>query len=214
VPKTIDNDLCGTDTTIGFTTAYTVVTEAVDRLHSTAESHDMIHIIEVMGRNTGWIALRGGMAGGADIIPRPPPCASRASRSTRPNSTSPEIKVDWLWAALISSDSPRGPKTDGLNGGAGRIRTFGRLYQRSVSHLNTSGSDGCCLAVARLPVQQPSGRGTGGLGVTPPAKRSPSPALWLSLPLPSSMACFGIWLYPLWPLCLNAMYDSGFLAGF
>ena len=68
VPKTIDNDLCGTDTTIGFTTAYTVVTEVVDRLHSTAESHDMIHIIEVMGRNTGWIALRGGMAGGADII--------------------------------------------------------------------------------------------------------------------------------------------------
>ena len=68
VPKTIDNDLCGTDTTIGFTTAYTVVTEAVDRLHSTAESHDMIHIIEVMGRNTGWIALRGGMAGGADVI--------------------------------------------------------------------------------------------------------------------------------------------------
>jgi ATP-dependent phosphofructokinase / diphosphate-dependent phosphofructokinase len=68
VPKTIDNDLRGTDTTIGFTTAYTVVTEAVDRLHSTAESHDMIHIIEVMGRNTGWIALRGGMAGGADII--------------------------------------------------------------------------------------------------------------------------------------------------
>jgi phosphofructokinase-like protein len=68
VPKTIDNDLRGTDTTIGFTTAYTVVTEAVDRLHSTAESHDMIHVIEVMGRNTGWIALRGGMAGGADII--------------------------------------------------------------------------------------------------------------------------------------------------
>lgn len=68
VPKTIDNDVYGTDTTIGFTTAYRVITEAVDRIHSTAESHNMIHIIETMGRKAGWIALRAGIAGGADII--------------------------------------------------------------------------------------------------------------------------------------------------
>jgi len=68
IPKTIDNDVFGTETTIGFTTAYGVITDAVDRIHSTAESHHTIHIIETMGRRAGWIAFRGGVAGGADII--------------------------------------------------------------------------------------------------------------------------------------------------
>jgi len=68
VPKTIDNDLSGTDFTFGFNTAVTIATEAIDRLHSTAESHNRIMVIEVMGRNTGWIATYSGLAGGADII--------------------------------------------------------------------------------------------------------------------------------------------------
>jgi len=68
IPKTIDNDINGTDFTFGFDTAVTVVTEAIDRLHSTAESHDRIMVLEVMGRHTGWIATYGGIAGGADII--------------------------------------------------------------------------------------------------------------------------------------------------
>jgi 6-phosphofructokinase 1 len=68
VPKTIDNDLAATDYTFGFHTAVAVATEAVDRLHSTAESHDRVMILEVMGRNAGWIALYSGLAGGADII--------------------------------------------------------------------------------------------------------------------------------------------------
>ncbi|HEX7708618.1 MAG TPA: ATP-dependent 6-phosphofructokinase [Thermoanaerobaculia bacterium] len=68
VPKTIDNDLEATDYTFGFHTAVAVATEAVDRLHSTAESHDRVMILEVMGRNAGWIALYAGIAGGADII--------------------------------------------------------------------------------------------------------------------------------------------------
>jgi ATP-dependent phosphofructokinase / diphosphate-dependent phosphofructokinase len=68
VPKTIDNDLEATDYTFGFHTAVAVATDAVDRLHSTAESHDRVMILEVMGRNAGWIALHAGMAGGADII--------------------------------------------------------------------------------------------------------------------------------------------------
>jgi 6-phosphofructokinase 1 len=68
VPKTIDNDLAATDYTFGFHTAVAVATEAVDRLHSTAESHDRVMILEVMGRNAGWIALYAGLAGGADII--------------------------------------------------------------------------------------------------------------------------------------------------
>ncbi len=68
VPKTIDNDIAATDVTFGFNTAVEVATDAVDRLHSTAESHDRVMVIEVMGRNCGWIALHAGLAGGADCI--------------------------------------------------------------------------------------------------------------------------------------------------
>ena len=68
VPKTIDNDLVGTDRTFGFNSAVTIVTEAIDRLHTTAQSHDRIMIVETMGRYAGWIALYAGVAGGADVI--------------------------------------------------------------------------------------------------------------------------------------------------
>ncbi|MGZ7032209.1 MAG: ATP-dependent 6-phosphofructokinase, partial [Thermoanaerobaculia bacterium] len=68
VPKTIDNDLAATDFTFGFMTAVAVATDAVDRLHTTAESHDRVMLLEVMGRHAGWIALHSGLAGGADII--------------------------------------------------------------------------------------------------------------------------------------------------
>jgi ATP-dependent phosphofructokinase / diphosphate-dependent phosphofructokinase len=68
VPKTIDNDVVGTDYTFGFDTAVHIVSEAIDRLHTTAQSHDRVMVVEVMGRNTGWIALHGGIAGGADAI--------------------------------------------------------------------------------------------------------------------------------------------------
>jgi 6-phosphofructokinase 1 len=68
VPKTIDNDLVGTDLTFGFDTALDIATEAIDRLHTTAESHDRVMLVEVMGRHAGWIALQSGIAGGADVI--------------------------------------------------------------------------------------------------------------------------------------------------
>jgi len=68
VPKTIDNDIVGTDFTFGFDTAVHIVMEAIDRLHTTAQSHDRVMVVEVMGRNAGWIALYGGLAGGADGI--------------------------------------------------------------------------------------------------------------------------------------------------
>ena len=68
VPKTIDNDLACTELTFGFVTALDIATEALDRLHTTAESHDRVMILEVMGRHTGWIALHSGIAGGADVI--------------------------------------------------------------------------------------------------------------------------------------------------
>jgi 6-phosphofructokinase 1 len=68
VPKTIDNDLAGTDYTFGFDTAVGIATEAIDRLHTTAESHHRALIVEVMGRHAGWIALHSGMSGGANVI--------------------------------------------------------------------------------------------------------------------------------------------------
>ena len=68
VPKTIDNDLSATDYTFGFDTAVFICTEAIDRLHTTAESHNRVMVVEVMGRHTGWIAVMSGIAGGADVI--------------------------------------------------------------------------------------------------------------------------------------------------
>src|SRR5438876_5989889 len=68
VPKTIDNDLSATDYTFGFDTAVFIAAEAIDRLHTTAESHNRVMVVEVMGRHTGWIAVMSGIAGGADVI--------------------------------------------------------------------------------------------------------------------------------------------------
>jgi len=68
VPKTIDNDLSATDYTFGFDTALNIVTDAIDRLHTTAESHNRVIVLEVMGRHAGWIAVQGGIAGGADVV--------------------------------------------------------------------------------------------------------------------------------------------------
>jgi 6-phosphofructokinase 1 len=68
VPKTIDNDIVGTDICFGFSTAVQIATDTIDRLHTTAESHDRVIVVEVMGRNTGWIATHAGIAGGATAI--------------------------------------------------------------------------------------------------------------------------------------------------
>src|SRR5438552_1753178 len=68
IPKTIDNDLAGTDFTFGFDTAVSVVCEAIDRVHTTAEAHNRVMVVEVMGRDAGWIAMYSGIAGGADVI--------------------------------------------------------------------------------------------------------------------------------------------------
>ena len=68
MPKTIDNDLAATDYTFGFDTAVNIAMEAIDRLHTTAESHHRALVVEVMGRHAGWIALHAGMAGGANVI--------------------------------------------------------------------------------------------------------------------------------------------------
>jgi 6-phosphofructokinase 1 len=82
VPKTIDNDLSATDYTFGFDTAVSIATEAIDRLHTTAESHNRVMVVEVMGRHTGWIAVMSGIAGGADVIliPEQPISVEQACR--------------------------------------------------------------------------------------------------------------------------------------
>lgn len=68
IPKTIDNDVVGTDASIGYATAVSIATEAIDRLHTTAESHDRVMVVEVMGRSAGWIATAAGIAGGAELV--------------------------------------------------------------------------------------------------------------------------------------------------
>jgi 6-phosphofructokinase 1 len=85
VPKTIDNDLSGTDYTFGFWTAVQIATDAIDRLHSTAQSHDRVMVVEVMGRHVGWIALESGIAGGADaiVIPERPMRPERVAEHIR-----------------------------------------------------------------------------------------------------------------------------------
>jgi 6-phosphofructokinase 1 len=85
VPKTIDNDLAATELTFGFMTALDTATEALDRLHTTAESHDRVMILEVMGRHAGWIALHSGVSGGADIIliPEIPFSMEKVARKVR-----------------------------------------------------------------------------------------------------------------------------------
>src|SRR5215210_686269 len=85
VPKTIDNDLSATDYTFGFDTAVWIATEAIDRLHTTAESHNRVMVVEVMGRHTGWIAVMSGIAGGADmiLIPEQPVTVEEACEELR-----------------------------------------------------------------------------------------------------------------------------------
>ena len=134
VPKTIDNDLSATDYTVGFDTAVFIATEAIDRLHTTAESHNRVMVLEVMGRHTGWIAVMSGIAGGADVIliPERPmpidevcaPCSSagtataRTSRSSlsprATNSKDSTMKVRSTssdtcgWACAVSAMRSRG----------------------------------------------------------------------------------------------------------
>jgi len=87
VPKTIDNDLEATDRTFGFDTAVSTATEALDKLHSTAKSHDRVMVVEVMGRESGWIALYSGISGGADVIliPEIPFCMDRVCEKISDN---------------------------------------------------------------------------------------------------------------------------------
>src|SRR5207247_7522064 len=109
VPKTIDNDLGATDYTFGFDTAVNIAMEAIDRLHTTAESHHRALIVEVMGRHAGWIALHAGLAGGANVIliPEVPFSVDRVCAYV-------EHRVQTRYAPLVGVAEGRRPEEDEL----------------------------------------------------------------------------------------------------
>jgi phosphofructokinase-like protein len=127
VPKTIDNDLSATDYTFGFDTAVWIATEAIDRLHTTAESHNRVMVVEVMGRHTGWIAVASGIAGGADmiLIPEQPVSIEDACKELRRRH---ERGKDF--SIVVVSE---GYELEGLND-ANEVDQFGhvRLSERGV----------------------------------------------------------------------------------
>jgi hypothetical protein len=131
IPKTIDNDVCGTDFTFGFDTAVSIVTDAIDRLHSTAESHHRVMVVEVMGRHTGWIAAYGGIAGGADVVlvPEHPVRLSRVTGGGARSAWWMQLKADLLGMPVeVTDQSEPGTLGAALLAGVG-IGTYGSLAE-------------------------------------------------------------------------------------
>ena len=135
VPKTIDNDIGATDVTFGFDTAVHVATEAIDRLHTTAESHHRVMVVEVMGRHAGWIALYSGVAGGADVIliPEQP---FDIERGLQPDPAPP------LARALVLDRRRRRGRAAGegtMEIAAGDADEFGHVRLGGIGHLPRAG---------------------------------------------------------------------------
>ena len=129
VPKTIDNDVVGTDATFGFQTAVQIATDAIDRLHTTAESHDRVMVVEVMGRDAGWIALQAGVAGGATaiLVPEVPfDIAEVASIVTRRHDRG-------RYASLVVVAEGAKPKAGTLEIPEPRLDRYGREMHGSIS---------------------------------------------------------------------------------
>jgi 6-phosphofructokinase 1 len=131
IPKTIDNDLNGTDYTFGFDTAVSIATEAIDRLHSTAESHKRVIVVEVMGRHVGWIATHSGIAGGADaiLVPEEPAdlavVAEHLKRRYAGGTSFSIVVVAEGTKIRASPDEPEHVITSGALDEAGRVRLGG-----------------------------------------------------------------------------------------
>jgi len=139
VPKTIDNDLSATDQTFGFDTAITIATEAIDRLHTTAESHNRVMVVEVMGRHAGWIAVASGIAGGADVvlIPEFPATVERCSELIRRRHARGKdfsiIVVSEGWP-LTHEDGAAAPEGDADRDAFGHVR-LGGIGQQLAAEL-------------------------------------------------------------------------------
>jgi ATP-dependent phosphofructokinase / diphosphate-dependent phosphofructokinase len=137
VPKTIDNDLAGTDVTFGFQTAVQIVTDAIDRLHTTAESHNRVIVVEVMGRHAGWIATHAGIAGGADaiLVPERPfdieeVCASLRRRHERGRSFSIVVVAEGATPREGTLQTREGTATDAF--GHARLGGIGMLLEHEI----------------------------------------------------------------------------------
>ncbi|MGH2833847.1 MAG: 6-phosphofructokinase [Solirubrobacteraceae bacterium] len=137
VPKTIDNDLGGTDYTFGFQTAVQIVCDAVDRLHTTAESHNRVMVVEVMGRHAGWIATHAGMAAGADaiLVPERPfdieeVCAHLRRRHERGRSFSIVVVAEGANPREGTLQTPKGTATDAF--GHARLGGIGVTLEREI----------------------------------------------------------------------------------
>jgi 6-phosphofructokinase 1 len=137
VPKTIDNDLSGTDFCIGFDTAVGIVTEALDRLHTTASAHHRVMVVEVMGRDTGWVATMGGLSGGADVVlvPEfPVPLGNVVERVRRRRATGKDFSIVVVAEGVRFADSRATVGAD-----PGSTDPFGhvRLAERGVGEALT-----------------------------------------------------------------------------
>jgi ATP-dependent phosphofructokinase / diphosphate-dependent phosphofructokinase len=134
VPKTIDNDLSVTEFCIGFDTAVGVVTEALDRLHTTASAHHRVMVVEVMGRDTGWVALMGGIAGGADLIIIPEFTVSLTEVTAHLYRRRGEGR---LFSIIVVAEGARIPELEKEAGGQAEHDAFGhvRLAKRGIGDL-------------------------------------------------------------------------------
>ena len=144
VPKTIDNDLSGTDYTFGFDTAVWVCTEAIDRLHTTAESHNRVMVVEVMGRHTGWIAVMSGIAGGADVIliPEHPITVEEACcRDPRRHARGKDFSIVVVSRGLRADVRVGRAASGDAGGGARRVRPRASRRRRRRARARDPGAD-------------------------------------------------------------------------
>ena len=132
VPKTIDNDLSGTDACFGFDTAVTIATEAVDRLHSTTEAHSRVQVVEVMGRDAGWIAITAGIAGGADVtlVPELPIDMDEVVRL---------LKARWesgkRFAVVVVAEGAKLPEHTGQTSVGTKLDSFGHVRLSGIGQV-------------------------------------------------------------------------------
>ena len=160
VPKTIDNDIVETTNTFGFDTAVSFATDAIDRLHTTAEAHHRVMVVEVMGRYAGWIALYAGVAGGADVvlIPEIPYDLSKVAERIKARD---RYGARFSIVVVAEGAQPIDGKVVGAEGGNGRVRGAARRSRRtrsrrrwrsSPARKRAASSWDICSAVVRRPV--------------------------------------------------------------
>ena len=206
VPKTIDNDLSATDFTFGFHTAVQIATDAIDRLHTTAESHDRVMVVEVMGRHAGWIATYAGLAGGADMIlvPEEPfdidevcephhRIGTRAARASR-SSSSPRARrrPKARWSSRRATSTTSATSASAVSATASPTRSSAapgsRRASRNLGHVLRGGSPTAYdrVIATRFGVEAIDAVHEGDFGDDGRAARAPTSSVSRSKPASSS----------------------------